>query len=64
MSKKKDQCFFSNDWLTDPEFKYWLCAVKNNNKEARCKLRSILNCCVLLKYSTVCSIYRKDIYFI
>ena len=27
MSKKKDQTFFSHDWLSDPEFKMWLVEV-------------------------------------
>ena len=37
MSKKKDQTFFSHDWLSNPEFKLWLVEVPGNNKLARCK---------------------------
>ena len=37
MSKKKDQTFFSHDWLPDPEFKMWLVEVPGGNKLARCK---------------------------
>ena len=37
MSKKKDQTFFSHDWLSDPEFKMWLVEVPGDSKLARCK---------------------------
>ena len=39
MSKKKDQTFFSHDWLSDPEFKTWLVEVSGDNKLTRCKYR-------------------------
>ena len=34
---KKDQTYFSSDWLADPEFNQWLVSVSNNT-QARCKL--------------------------
>ena len=37
MSNKKDQTFFSHNWLSDPEFKMWLVEVPGDNKLARCK---------------------------
>ena len=37
MSKKKDETFFSHDWLSNPEFKMWLVEVPGDNKLARCK---------------------------
>ena len=37
MCNKKDQTFFSHNWLSDPEFKMWLVEVPGDNKLARCK---------------------------
>ena len=34
---KKDQSYFSSDWLADPGFNQWLVSVSNNT-QARCKL--------------------------
>ena len=37
MSSKKDQTFFSHNWLSDPEFKMWLVEVPGDNRFSRCK---------------------------
>ena len=37
MSEKKDQTFFSHDWLSYPEFKMWLVEFRGDNNLARCK---------------------------
>ena len=34
---KKDQTYFSTDWLLDPEFSLWIVSVVDNT-QARCKL--------------------------